>query len=210
MNENREILRYLGIKGNCADDMTLKSIDFCINKLNKLPPKIISREFPLKIDDGVLLGKLKIESKNLKKHLEGCEKAVLFAATLGAEADFLIERTSKTDIAKAVIMQACAAVKIEGFCDDFENNLAKEVEKDGFHLKPRYSPGYGDFSIEHQRDIIRILDSQKRIGLSMTDSFMLVPTKSVTAVIGITKDKQGCVTSKCKKCGLKDCPFRKD
>ncbi len=210
MNETEEVLRYLGFGNKKADERTFKTIGSCMQELSVIKPKLVSRTFPLTIDGGVLIGNLNIESKNLKKHLNGCDRAVLFAATLGTNADFLLERTSKTDIAKAVIMQACAAVKIESFCDKFQDNTAKQYGKEGYYLKPRYSPGYGDFPIQYQREIIKTLDCQKRIGLSMTGEYMLVPSKSVTAIIGLTKTIEGCVTSKCKNCGLKSCPFRKD
>ena len=57
--------------------------------------------------------------------------------------------------------------------------------REGLHTKPRFSPGYGDFSLEHQRDFMRILDLENSLGLTLTGSLLLVPEKSVTAVIGL-------------------------
>jgi hypothetical protein len=84
----------------------------------------------------------------------------------------------KVDSAEGLCLQACAAAKIEEYCDSVEKELPAH--------RPRFSPGYGDFDITHQTDILRILDAQK-IGLTETKTHMLTPLKSVTAVIGICR-----------------------
>jgi len=77
----------------------------------------------------------------------------------------------------------------------------------------RFSPGYGDYPLEKQREVVKILNTEKKLGLSLTDSLLLNPTKSVTAVIGLNKNevkgKINC-TSKCMKCGNKNCPYRRE
>jgi cobalamin-dependent methionine synthase I len=146
----------------------------------------------------------------LRNHLSGCGEAYLFAATLGTKADFLLERASKIDMSRAVVLQACAAALTESVCDEAERELSAEAAKRGLFLRPRYSPGYGDFSILHQRDLLGILQAQKKIGLAMTQDSMLVPTKSVTAVIGLTAEQTTCHIAKCMGCKSLNCPFRKD
>ena len=134
---------------------------------------------------------------------------MLFGATLGAGTDQLIRRASVSDMAKAVIMQACAAAFLEEYCDEEQLRIGREMEDQGLYLRPRFSPGYGDFDIRYQEPLMRILDCAKSIGLTMTDSFMMTPTKSVTAVIGASPVKERCPTAGCEACGKKDCKYRR-
>lgn len=212
MKETQEVLRYLGYRGRPADERTLQSITSCMNELrNAVTPRSLSLLLPVKFDgDAVLLGTLRVESADLSRHIAGCREAYLFAATLGTQADFLLERASKVDMSRAVVMQACAAALTESVCDEAERELSAGAAKRGLFLRPRYSPGYGDFSILHQRDVLGILQAQKKIGLAMTQDSMLVPTKSVTAVIGLTAEKTSCHIAKCMECTSLNCPFRKD
>ncbi len=83
------------------------------------------------------------------------------------------------------------------------------MKSQGYDLRPRFSPGYGDFSIEHQGEILRMLDSAKKIGLSMTGGNMLAPTKSVTAVIGLGREAATCPPGGCEGCGKADCIYRR-
>ena len=209
--DKNEVLRYLGYHGNPAGQDVLKSIDSCFAELSEATsPRSLSRTFDVILKpDAVVIGAVMIESRDLRKHIDGCGEAVVFAATLGAQADLLLRRYSKIDMNRTVILQACAAAMVESYCDDCGLGIAKEAAKRELFSRPRYSPGYGDFSIQHQSDILGMLDCQKRIGLTMTDSFMLTPSKSVTAVIGLTDQKQSCHIAKCMDCKSTDCPFRK-
>ena len=135
---------------------------------------------------------------------------ILLGATLGFGVDMLMKRYSLTDMAQAVVLQAAAAAMLEEYLDDWQENKALELEEEGKYLRPRFSPGYGDFSIQHQETILRMLDTSKRIGLTMTESCMLTPTKSVTALIGISDTKIPCHRKGCESCDKTDCRFRRD
>jgi hypothetical protein len=210
--DKKEVLRYLGYHGKPAGEEILKSIDSCIRELSEnTSPRCLSRILPLTLEpDAVTVGGIHIKSHDLRRHIDGCREAVVFAATLGAQADLLLLRSSKIDMSRAVVLQACAAAMVEGYCDEIGLEIAKEATIQGLYLRPRYSPGYGDFSIRHQHDLLGILDCQKKIGLTITDSFMLAPSKSVTAIIGLTDQEQSCHIAKCMDCKSTDCPFRKD
>jgi len=114
---------------------------------------------------------LTIHSGHLAEHLKGCRQLALMAATLGAEADSIIRRYSVREMAKAVIADEIFSEMIEEYCRSI--------------YPRRFSPGYGDFDIAHQKDIAILLDCSKRIGLTVTEGYMLSPAKSVTAVAGI-------------------------
>lgn len=191
----KEAVRYLGY-GRCAvDEQTLQLIQESFRELEKLAvPKFIYRIFELSFPDEnkLLIGKLLIESKSLQKNLKGCEQAVMFGTTLGTAVDRQIRKYELVDMARAVVLQACAAAYLEEYCDEMQEKIAEMFVKEESYLRPRFSPGYGDFSIFHQRDILQMLDASKRIGLTMTEGYMLTPTKSVTAIIGISKRSELC------------------
>jgi hypothetical protein len=127
------------------------------------------------------LGFAEVDSKALKKNLEGCKKIVLFAATAGSGIDRLILKYNKLSPARAVVIQAMGAALIEQWCDiihhSFINNLGAN--------KARFSCGYGDLPLELQRDIFMALNVTKNIGVTLSDNCFMTPSKSVTAIIGI-------------------------
>lgn len=209
----KEAVRYLGYGRNAVDDRTLTAISSSFRELEMAAgAKSIYRIFELKMTEPDILeiGNMKISSKNLTKNMRGCHRAVMFGATLGTGADLLMKRYSITDMAKAVILQSCAAAMLEEYCDELQERIAEDLKKENLYLRPRFSPGYGDFSIHHQKDILKMLDSAKRIGLTMTDSYMLTPVKSVTAVIGVSDTKEPCHIKGCEECKKTDCIYRRN
>ena len=118
-----------------------------------------------------------------------------------------MRRASLTDMAKAVVLQACAAAMLEEYLDERQDQIAEELLKEGKYLRPRFSPGYGDFSIEHQG---QMLDAPKKIGLTMTEGNMLTPIKSVTAVIGVSTHREPCHRKGCEECEKRDCMYRRN
>ncbi len=209
----KEAVRYLGYGKNAVDDQTLRMIADSFEKLQSvMSRKSVYRIFDLEQADAenIRFGNLAVKSKNLGKNLQGCDKIVLFGATLGIEVDQLLSRTSKTDMAKTVVLQACAAALLEEYCDECQEQVRAELQAEGRFLRPRFSPGYGDFPIECQKNVIQMLDSAKRIGLTVTESFMMTPSKSVTAVIGAGTDPVQCCRQGCEACGKKNCMYRRD
>lgn len=189
----KETLRYLGYKGNQADEQTLELARECWQELEQGAEKrACFQEFPLRVEgDTIDMGCLRTESRALKKNLEGCTKVMLFAATLGVWVDNRIRRYSYLQMSKAVVMQAAAAAMLEDYCDQVNEELRQQYEKKGLYLRPRFSPGYGDFSLECQPGLMGGLEAGKRIGITLTDSLLMMPSKSVTAVIGVSPTGRG-------------------
>ena len=183
--DRREILRYAGIIKEAPDIEGV--LDECIAEVErKLVYRVCYAEFELKdMPDHLDLGFAKIDSGDLKKHLESCCGIIVFAATVGIEIDRAIYKYSKLSPAKAVLLQAIGAERIEALCDAFCEDMAREKSLQGAELRRRFSPGYGDLDLGVQRDIFAALDCQKRIGISLNDSLLISPSKSVTAIIGI-------------------------
>ena len=162
-----EAVRYLGYGRNAVDDQTRTMIAESFEILQSIAGrKSIYRIFCLEHlgDNRISFGNLEVQSKSLAKNLKGCDKIVVFGATLGIGVDQLIRRTSLTDMAKAVVLQACAAVLLEEYCDECQEKIAVQMRKEGYYLRPRFSPGYGDFSIEHQHYITRMRSEERRVG----------------------------------------------
>ncbi len=209
----REVYRYMGLQGQEPDEELQRMTEACIQELYKAAePKYIYGFYPLeRISDSELdFGFMQAVSANLAKNLQDCEQAAVMAATLGAGVDRLLHRYEVTAIARCVILQAAAAALIESVCDVCQEEIAGVVKEKGYFLRPRFSPGYGDFDIGYQRKVIDVLQAPKRIGLTLTDSYMMVPAKSVTAVIGLSKKAVKCHREGCESCGLDACAYRRD
>ena len=208
----KEAVRYLGYGKNAVDDKTLQEIQDSFRELERLADKkSIYRIFELSLKDEneLKIGNVEIYSRNLRTNLKDCKQVVLFAATLGAEVDRLIRKMQVVDMAKAVVMQACAATLLEEYSDELQQKIAERMQEQGKYIRPRFSPGYGDFSIQHQKAVLAMLEASKRIGVTMTDSYMLTPTKSVTAVIGIGDAEMNCNLNSCEECDKTDCTYRR-
>ena len=124
-------------------------------------------------------------SEKLKKNLEGCDKAVLFAATIGSGIDRLIRRFEKADPKMGLLLQGLGAERVESLCDAFNDDVKELCEETGRETRMRYSPGYGDLPIEVQKVFLPLLDAERRLGITLSDSCLMAPSKSVTAIIGI-------------------------
>lgn len=149
-----------------------------------------------------------VESKHLADNLAQCKEVIMFACTLGVEADSLLRKYELTNMAKASISQACFAAIIEAYANKVQESLRTELEAEGLYLRPRFSPGYGDLKLETQIDFFKGMDVTKRLGVTLTDTLLMFPTKSITAYIGLTRNPLSCHINKCKTCLNKGCEFR--
>jgi 5-methyltetrahydrofolate--homocysteine methyltransferase len=174
--DKTEALYYLGYKGSEPDKNTTDGLVLC----EKMILEVISPSFVMKILDPnhpVFFG------NDIKEHLKNCEKAALFCATLGHSADRIIDKCRLISPELQLLADALCNAAVEQVCDIAEEEIKKKYP--GASLTTRYSPGYGDFPIEMQRDVLALLDAKKYIGVSTSESFMMSPLKSVSAVVGI-------------------------
>lgn len=206
-----EALRYL----SCQDEEAASSmplIDECEKELLAvIRPKFIYRYFYIRLHENEVIvegAKLVMKGKDIVHHLEKCSGVYLIAATLGPETDRLIRTQQVTDMAKAVITDAFASAAVEQVCLAVEEQI--KAEKPDRYFTWRYAPGYGDFTIDIQKNFLDVLDAPRKIGLCTSDSRMLVPIKSVTSVMGVSdsplpESARGCLT-----CNMREkCKFRK-
>ncbi len=185
-----QIYRYLGYTTGAGipENITVMVDEILENVLSGSRPLVCYKRFELGFGDGIDFGFLKVQSKDLMNNLDGCTEAVIFAATIGIYTDRQIQKETILSPARACIYQAVGATVIEAVCDDFNNWLRAKEAKAENSLRPRFSPGYGDLPLEIQKDIHRELNCAKAAGITLTDSMLMVPEKSVTAIIGIGKE----------------------
>ena len=179
----REILRYAGC--DVPDASVMELMESCLTEAaGALTYKVCWRELDVSVrGDQCEFDVFFLSSRQLARNLDGCSRVILFAATVGVGIDRLITKYSRIAPSRALMLQAIGAERIEALCDAFCADMEKQM---GASLRPRFSPGYGDLPLSVQKNIIALLDTPKRIGLSLNDSLMMSPTKSVTAFAGIT------------------------
>ena len=192
----KEILRYASCRDE--DENVLSLIYSCIDEVRKkLSYKVCYGEFDVDY--------FKIKSEIFTKNLKNCSRVIVFAATIGVEIDRLIAKYGRISPSRALIFQAIGAERIEALCDTFCKELANEKK---MNLSPRFSPGYGDLPLSVQKYIFDVLDCSKHIGLTLNDSLLMSPSKSVTAFVGLSNNKNIEINNKCTLCDKTDCAYR--
>lgn len=209
--DEKEILRYLGYGGQPLDAGFMTQLRRCMEAVtNAARPRAVYRLFSL-TGTTLVEADLKLKGADIAGHLAGCRAAAVMAATIGAEADSLVMRTQVQNMADAVIMDACASAAIENVCDNLEADLRRECAARGEHLTGRFSPGYGDMPIEQQADILAALNAARAAGITLTGGNLMVPCKSVTAVMGVSPVPREEKPRGCASCArFETCAYRKE
>lgn len=211
--DRKEILRYLGYGREQEEGPVTPLIDSCVEELSaSAEPKHLSREYELRLLPGSRIDGscFQTESRSLSRNLKDCSQVIVFAATLGMGVDLLIQKYSKLQMSRAVVLQATAAAMIEEYCNGACGQMRQIYEGEGLYLRPRFSPGYGDFPLRCQPALLDGLEAGKRLGIKLTDSYLMMPSKSVTAVIGVSRKPHRCQVKGCEACEKTDCVYRRD
>lgn len=212
--DRSEILRYLGYGTASPDERTAELIETCCAEISGLLQcRSVWRPFAFDTgSDGVRFqnaGGFVLRGEDIRRHLADCRECVLMAATLGNAVDRRITALQVTDMTHALVLDCCATAAIEAYCDEVQEAVHQYAREQGAAITFRYSPGYGDLPIDCQRSFVALLDAPRRIGLTASTENILIPRKSVTAVIGICPD--GAAHGKapgCEGCRLKGrCPY---
>ena len=206
----KEPLRYLGVRGE-PDPVLLARLSETADRLTRsVEPRWVWRAFPLIHGEAPVLegAGLALPGTMAQKMLAECSRAVLLACTLGAEFEALLRAEQARDMARAALLDACGSAWVESGCGAAGEEIAARFP--GLYLTDRFSPGYGDLPLSLQRDICGILDAPRRLGVQVTDSLLLNPSKTVTAVAGLSDRPQPARVRGCAFCGLRgDCQYRK-
>ena len=125
------------------------------------------------------------------------------------ETDRHIRRAQIRSMKDAALLQAASAAMVEKYTDIINEEIICEGKNMGLYPRPRYSPGYGDLSLETQKIVFTLLNPEKHAGITLTDSLLMVPSKSITAVIGLAETESSCIRYDCEECTMRDtCAFR--
>ena len=200
--DRSEVLRYMGYSGE-TDAHIVQTAQDAMDRLTAIAqPRYHYVKLPL---DAMTL-----PGEDICRHLADCDSMVLLCATLGASVDREIRLAERTSMLTALALDAAAGDGIEKVCDRAEAEIRAREAEHGRFVTGRYSPGYGDLPLTVQRELLRLCDATRRIGLSLTQTNILIPRKSVTAILGVSDapvegKRRGCVS--CRLRGT--CPFRK-
>ena len=213
--DRQEVLRYLGYRGQEIDNNMTEMIDGCRKEVqNVILPravyeykKISSTDKGIEIDGTNLI----LSGKDIAEHLKNSKECLLMAVTLGNDIEKRTRLYEKVNLTKALIIDACATTAVEEVCDIIEEKVRKEAESMGMNITFRYSPGYGDLPLDIQNNFLRVLDAQKKIGLTVSENNLLFPRKSVTAIIGIVSANIKINKKSCENCSnYNNCTFRRE
>lgn len=203
-------LRYMGWRGE-PDERLSTLLDECERELLAAArPRFVWRIFDVvRSEDGISLSgcDFSLSGNDIARHLDGCGRAAVTAATLSADTDRLLKRLQLSDSAKGIAADALASV----FAEETSEQARRAVlaEADGMSATWCYAAGYGDFPLETARQLIAAVDAERRIGLSCTGSNMLTPQKSVVGVVGLTAKAPNSPRKSCEGCNMREtCRFR--
>ena len=207
----REVLHFLGWRGTPVDAPLLAQIrDLCDLAVREVRPRMAERRFPL-VPDGSLAGtSMTPKGNDVRAMLAPCREAVLLAATLGAESERLLLRMQAKDAAQALLLDAVLSAAIEAVLDAREEAMRRELAAQGRYLTDRFSPGYGDMPLAQTREICEVLGAQRAIGLTVSAGGVMIPRKSVTAILGISDVPVARRPAGCEGCAAREtCALRR-
>ncbi len=200
----KEALRYLGVKGQAPADLARQVQEACDYLLPHCKVRYVWRLLDKADLEALLVG------QDLPTLLRDCDRAVVFAVTLGAEPEALIRRAGLTSPTRALILDACASAACEAACDQLQGLLEGHLCQGELFSTDRFSPGYGDLPLEVQAPLLELLDGQRRCGITLSPTLIMTPRKSVTAIFGLADRPQGKRARGCAFCSMnQNCSFRK-
>ena len=205
-----EALRYLGAAE--APEPLRRQAEAVWDKLTAdLRPNFVFRVFDLEfIPEGVRFSgtNVLLTGTIAAGMLKNCRRGALLACTLGSRFDLALLAMQARDMAQAALYDACGSAYVEEGCGMAEEALSARLP--GLYLTDRFSPGYGDLPLDVQGDLCAALDARRRLGLTVTESALLNPVKSVTAVIGVAETPQPARIRGCGYCRMREtCCLRK-
>lgn len=206
-----EALRYLGAGSRPPEELRRDMAGVAEKLTRAVRPRHVYRVFPLShTHEGAALegSGVTLPGETARRMLEDCDQAVLFLCTLGAGFETMIRAQQARDMARAVMLDACGSAWVEAGCDETEREL--QARFPGRYLTDRFSPGYGDLPLALQPAVCNALDARRRLGVQVMDSLLMIPTKSVTAVIGLSDRPQAARIRGCGFCAMAEtCTLRK-
>ena len=209
----KETRRYAGlIRAKNFDEKNI--VDACDEAVLILDVRGIWKIYDYDAENNLVLSTppFKLLGNSITRHLKFCEKVICIAVTVGEEIENEVSRKfSQGHYVESVLLDAAATAAVEQAADSLERAISPQISKDGYKMKTRFSPGYGDWVLTNQEKFFEITGAAE-IGMSLSSALMLMPRKSITAIIGLEKNKSDNKISPAKKCDTCDkinCPARR-
>ncbi len=210
--ERSEVLRYLGYRGQAlTPELEAQIDDISRLCLEAAQPRSCFEVFP--VEPGPALNGVRLFGEDIRKHLTGATHCAVMAATLGFEVERVMLRLGKRSTVSEMIFNAACTALIEAAADECDGRIRDYARARGLVTGYRYSPGYGDFPLEQQRAVLGLIAADTRLGITLTDSLLMLPKKSVSALVGLYPEELGVKRggSSCERCENRDsCAFRKE
>ncbi len=216
-----EVMRYLGYQNNQVDQQTMQRVREIIQSVEEtIVPRWDFQSFEVRkwSKDRVELVDLPfpLEGESIAEHLQSSLRIYLMAVTLGVESERMLLRTQAISMTDSLILDSCLSAYVEDAADQCESEIRKLIAESE-ELTFRFSPGYGDLPLTVHQELIRNLKWDRILGITTTNSMMMVPSKSVIAVIGVeemnekkNKTMRPCGNQSCEACELQDsCNWKK-
>lgn len=193
-----DALRILGHRGQTLDAELEAAVERIAAQVNALQPRAVWRTFSIEQitadgeDAGVQLAgtSFRLPGSHIARHLRDAREAVLMAVTLGAESERLLKRSACISATEGLIADACASSLVEEAANGVSRMVAEAAAARDLRAGRRFSPGYGNFPLSAQRGFLRAIDAEKLLGIRLTEGDLMVPAKSITAVIPLAVDDQ--------------------
>lgn len=203
------VYEYMGFGNSMPDPVNLALVETCSKELLAASqPREIHSYFDVGFfaSGSPYIGRenFKLVGEDITAHLAGCHGCVMLAVTLGSQVDRIIRIAQVSDMSKAVVLDCCASVLIEDICDQISIELEAEYGCQNLYTTMRFSPGYGDMPLDSQDIFINLLDTNRKIGLTQSKDHLLLPRKSVTAVIGVSNTRTKGKLAGCDTCALRE------
>lgn len=147
---------------------------------------------------------LELRGKSIAAHLAGAVSVGVMAVTIGMGIDRELRRLSFVDRVGQVVFDAAATALVERAADAAEASIVAQARERGLFCNYRFSPGYGDLPLETQPTLLAAVDAYRRLGITLSESLLMSPTKSVTAVVGMFERPQPTSHASCADCPCYD------
>lgn len=203
-----EILMYLGCKSDFLEYDIKATLENEIKSIKDVVRPRFCYDFFEIITEGEKIiidnhgREIILEGNSIKKLLKDSFGVVIFSETLGVEVDTYLRRLQIFNMYRAVVADAVASTMIEHFCNEINKELEFYIRDKGVFLTERYSAGYGDFSLEVQSHLLRLIECSKKIGVTLNESLIIILRKSISEIIGIGKRAAMRAEHICDKCRL--------
>lgn len=207
--DRKEVLRYLGYRGQEVTPELDARLDSAIASCLAIGRarasiavyRVAGRE---ELPDGtpqVTLADtaLTLVGTSMQRHMRGARKVGVLAVTIGMGVERELKRLSLTDHLGQVLFDAAATTMVERAADAAEATLVGMAAREGLYTNFRFSPGYGDMPMQTQHVLLDALDA-RRLGITLSPTLLMTPTKSVTAVVGMFDAPQPSTHASCADC----------